>query len=127
METEATILPSGAIVQMRKPEASFAAPAGSMTGTHIRFDELTPNPATKRWAVMPKDGSQQIGTISWYGPWRKYCFFPMAATVFEEVCLREIGCFIEGETILHRRKKSSNAKLTSLPLAAGVERKENNE
>ena len=93
-------------------EATLPAPACSTTGTHIRFDELTPNPATKRWAVMPKDGSQQIGTVSWYGPWRKYCFFPMAATVFEQVCLKEIACFIEGQTQLHRTAKSSNGELS---------------
>jgi len=80
----------------------------STTGTHIRFDELTPNPATKRWAVMPRDGSAQIGGISWYGPWRKYCFIPMPNCTFEQVCLREIADFIDTQTRQHRMAKSSN-------------------
>ena len=78
----------------------LAAATGS--GTWIRFDELTPNPATKRWAVMPKDGSAQIGRVQWYGPWRKYCFMPVANTVFEQICLREIAAFCEDQTKLHR-------------------------
>lgn len=73
--------------------------------THITFEELTPNAATRRWAVMPKDRSQQIGGISWYGPWRKYCFFPMYQTVYEQVCLREIAAFCENQTKLHRAEK----------------------
>jgi hypothetical protein len=97
-------------VQKLCGQSELSATSGSTTGTHIRFDELTPNPATKRWAVMPKDGSQQIGTVSWYGPWRKYCFFPMAATVFEQVCLKEIACFIERQTQLHRTAKSPNVE-----------------
>lgn len=77
-----------------------------MTGTHIIFEEMTPNPATKRWAVMPKDRSPQIGGISWHGPWRKYCFMPGANCVFEEVCLREIADFCVTQTKLHREAKS---------------------
>lgn len=80
--------------------------------TWIRFDELTPNPATKRWAVMPTarhgalwciGGGRQIGVVKWYGPWRKYCFFPMAEAVYEQVCLRDIANFCEEETAKHRK------------------------
>ncbi len=74
----------------------------------IRFEELTPNPATKRWAVMPKDGSAQIGMVKWYGPWRKYCFQPSSNTVFEQVCLREIAQFCETETKSHIQGKATN-------------------
>lgn len=90
----------------RTPPGSVQ-PAGS--ATWIRFDELTPNPATKRWAVMPKDDGAQIGRVQWYGPWRKYCFMPMANTVFEQLCLREIAAFCEEQTKAHRKP---NDKLT---------------
>lgn len=72
------------------------------SATWIRFDELTPNPATKRWAVMPTDGSAQIGRVQWYGAWRKYCFMPIPNCVFEQMCLREIADFCENQTKLHR-------------------------
>ena len=71
----------------------------------IRFSKLTPNPATQRWAVMPVDGSGQIGLVQWYARWRKYCFFPMANTVYEQICLREIADFCERESKLHREKR----------------------
>ncbi len=75
------------------------------TGSFITFEPLTPNPSTKRWAVMSKDKGEQIGTVAWYGAWRKYCFMPAANTVFEQVCLRDIANFCENETKLHRLSK----------------------
>lgn len=94
-----------------KLKSPATSPAAHGSATWIRFDELTPNPATKRWAVMPKDGSAQIGMVSWYGPWRKYCFFPMASTVFEWVCLREIAEFCESQTVLHRLDKQLKPRI----------------
>lgn len=75
------------------------------TGKFITFEELAPNPGTKRWAVMNKESRIQIGTVSWYGAWRKYCFHPGPMTVFEEVCLRDIAEFCESETGKHRAAK----------------------
>lgn len=77
-----------------------------MNATYITFEELTPAPATKRWAVMSKDQRAQIGMVKWYGPWRKYCFFPMGNTVFEWVCLSEIADFCEAQTLVHRQAKT---------------------
>ena len=94
------------------PNAEPALAPASCSATWIRFDELTPNPATKRWAVMPQDGSQQIGMVKWYGPWRKYCFFPMPETVYEQVCLRDIARFCETETLKHQKAKPPNEKLS---------------
>lgn len=68
------------------------------TNMKVRFEELTPNPGTKRWDVMPVDGSQQIGTVQWYGPWKKYCFRAMASATFEQTCLRAIARFCKTET-----------------------------
>jgi len=86
-------------------EHSFAAPAGSATGTFIEFVPTAPNPKTKRWAVRSKDQGAQIGTVGWHGPWRKYCFMPLGNTVFEQVCLREVADFCEAETKRHREQK----------------------
>lgn len=36
-----------------------------------------------------------LGQVKWYGPWRKYCFFPNGATIFDKNCLTEIINFIE--------------------------------
>jgi len=75
-----------------------------MTESFIIFEQRKPKPKTKVWAVLSKDGGQ-IGTVCWYGPWRKYCFVPMDGTVFEQVCLREIAQFCENATRQHREDK----------------------
>ena len=73
--------------------------------TWITFEPRAPRPKTKVWAVLSKDGGLQIGLVSWYGPWRKYCFFPTECTVFEQVCLRQIAQFCETETKVHRETR----------------------
>lgn len=37
-----------------------------------------------------------LGTISWYGRWRQYTFFPAEDTIFNRTCMSEIATFIEG-------------------------------
>ena len=57
---------------------------------------------TKLWAVL---GAQDkvLGSIRWYAPWRKYCFYTLegGAMVFDVNCLREIADFCEAETRSH--------------------------
>lgn len=79
--------------------------------TYIQFVPLPPKPKTKVWAVRPRDGSPAIGEVKWHGPWRKYCFFPAADCLFEQVCLREIADFITTETAAHKaQSKIANPK-----------------
>jgi len=75
----------------------------------ICFVELAPNSKTKRWDIVPKQGGTSIGVVKWYGPWRKYCFFPESNTVLEEICLSDIGQFCANKTNLHRTAKSIEA------------------
>jgi len=74
-------------------------------GKWIYFEEHLPLPKhkTKRFNVITKDAGDSIGTVAWYGPWRKYCFFPHVNTVFEQDCLRDIADFIEKETKEHKK------------------------
>ncbi len=57
---------------------------------------------TKLWTVL---GAQDkvLGSIRWYAPWRKYCFYCSAlqCVVFDVNCLREIADFCEAETRSH--------------------------
>jgi hypothetical protein len=64
------------------------------------------NPKTKIWNVRSKDDSCLLGIVKWYGPWRKYSFFPNQnlSLVFEETCLTDIATFIKEETKLHKQK-----------------------
>lgn len=57
---------------------------------------------TRRWDVVTKGGEKEVGGIVlgrvfWWGAWRKYAFFPAAATLYEPTCLRDIATFIEDE------------------------------
>ncbi len=79
-----------------------------MEGTFITFEEIAPNPKTKRWAAVNKQTRGTVGTVVWYGPWRKYCFCPADNTVFEQVCMREIAQFIEDQTQAHRKSKTND-------------------
>lgn len=35
-------------------------------------------------------GDTLLGEIRWYGPWRRYCFYPHGQTIFDRNCLLEI-------------------------------------
>jgi hypothetical protein len=76
----------------------------------ITFDRL-PTPATRkteRWGIRAKDAGQYLGVISWWGPWRKYAFFPAPETLFEPTCLRDICAFID--QLMAARKETARAK-----------------
>lgn len=64
---------------------------------------------TKVFLIETKDGNQCIGKIKWYGPWRKYSFFPNPNTVWETDCLGEIVRFING-LMISRKLEKQNSK-----------------
>lgn len=67
----------------------------------IRFTVMeVPARLTKCWHVVTRSG-ETIGSVSWFGRWRKYAYFPINS-VYEEDCLREIASFIETKTREHR-------------------------
>lgn len=71
----------------------------------IEFVELAPKPKTKVWMVRTTDELHLvIGTVKWYGPWRKYCFFPAPDSVFEQDCLGHIASFIVERTKEHVKR-----------------------
>jgi hypothetical protein len=85
------------------------SPAIWTMGTYIVFRNLGRQytsrgvQKTNKYEVRTNDeNSTVLGTISWFSRWRKYAFDPLAKTVYEEVCLREIAQFIEEETRAYR-------------------------
>jgi len=74
-------------------------------GTHIKFVPAPPKPKTKVWWIVNKYDDGHIGTIGWYASWRKYSFYPLNNTVYEQVCLREIADFCENKTKEHKQSK----------------------
>lgn len=79
----------------------------------IRFDEdgKSASGKTSVWTVATMhdkaDSDEQysgLGAIKWYGAWRRYCFFPLGQTIFEQDCLRDIAAFCEKQTKAQRAK-----------------------
>jgi len=70
-----------------------------------------PKKKTKLWFVDIKGTTNCLGRIKWFSRWRKYGFFPIENTVYEEQCLRDISEFIERATKEHKQK-NKKSKLT---------------
>lgn len=73
----------------------------------IRFVQVPPSHLRKTdiWRVEAVDGGGLLGTVRWWGGWRRYCFFPEAGTLYEQDCLRDIAEFCEAETREYRQAK----------------------
>lgn len=52
---------------------------------------LKPGRKTREYSVLTRAQGAEIGRIGWYGPWRKFCFFPGPDTVWDAVCLVDIS------------------------------------
>jgi hypothetical protein len=78
---------------------------------------------TASWDVLSKHTGGLLGRVKWFGPWRKYSFFPAPNCVFEATCMREISQFIEDRTREHRASRMNSQTLvwgdTGKPVEAG--------
>ena len=74
-------------------------------GENVAFRRtgLSKSGRTAVWEVLGAPDDVHIGIVSWYGPWRQYCFFPADRTVFEKVCLAQIAQFCLELTTMHAR------------------------
>ena len=55
---------------------------------------------TRIWSV--DSNMTPLGQIRWYSNWRRYCFFPSNATLFDRNCLEQIIAFIDEQMRLHK-------------------------
>lgn len=66
---------------------------------HLYFNELrNDGKKTKLWEVTSIASDEVLGRISFWGAWRKYVYKPLAGTLYDASCLREIADFMESET-----------------------------
>ena len=75
---------------------------------YIGFRIKQVKPKTLVHEVFSKDNDETIGVVKWYPPWRHYCFFPCADTVFSDRCMLRIGEFVKSANEAHeeaRRKR----------------------
>ena len=62
---------------------------------------------TKLFLVTTKENSTPLGHIKWFSTWRKYGFYPLATTVFEADCLRDIMAFLN-KLMLEKKLEQQN-------------------
>ena len=96
----------------------------TVKGTFIQFvDEGIPSGMKTHIfrveSADPVEVTMILGTVKWYGQWRKYCFMPNGQTVYEQTCLREIADFCENMTTMHWTTASKSLLRTPVTVYVG--------
>ncbi len=75
--------------------------------SYINFSKMgmSTSGLTERWEVR-SEGNVQLGWISWFAAWRRYCFSPAPATIHDASCLREIADKCESLTLSQKGIKT---------------------
>lgn len=81
-----------------------------MENKFVNIEGVGPSPTKKTFIYAVKAKSDAIaaltlGTIKWYGAWRKYVFHPAEHTLFDHHCLREIAEVCDQLSQAFRKKK----------------------
>ena len=72
------------------------------------FREVPYKGKTKRFNIISKSSADILGRISWYSPWRQYCFTTFSDTVWNKDCLTTVETFIK--QLMNERKILSEGK-----------------
>ena len=72
---------------------------------YIYFVHIAKKSKTHVYECRNIKSGDRLGTISWFAPWRQYCFFPAAARVFNMGCLEDIKTFIKDSMEIHQINK----------------------
>jgi hypothetical protein len=64
----------------------------------IKFEQVLEERKTKTWIVRTIEGSAALGVVRWHSPWRRYAFFPVPETLYENQCLNDLATFLEDRT-----------------------------
>ena len=70
-----------------------------------------PKRKTTIFEIRNKRSGDMLGDVKWYGPWRQFCFFPLAGTVWSNGCLYDIKDVIAKAMDDRRRTKKGLAPL----------------
>lgn len=82
-----------------------------LVGKYMKAEIMPPekNRKTRSYCVREIGTGLLLGKISWYGPWRGYCFFPNHGTVFDGGCLRQIDEWLSDLTNAYKEAKKAGA------------------
>ena len=62
------------------------------------------------YTVKNKQSSVMLGTIKFYGAWRKFVFEPSEAVIFDASCLNDIITFLNNKTTDWRNSLNTNRR-----------------
>lgn len=62
------------------------------------------------YTVKNKQSDIVLGTIKFYGAWRKFVFEPSEAVIFDASCLNDIVFFLNDKTIDWRNSLNTSSK-----------------
>lgn len=76
---------------MTAVEEGAYANAELLPTRYLRFQRI-PKPGRKTmvWAIVSQSSGVKLGEIRWHAPWRQYCFYPSADTIFNMECMDDI-------------------------------------
>jgi len=78
----------------------------------IEFIQIPSIGVTKVFKCMNSEYGSFLGTVKWYGAFRKYSFFPNDNIVFETQCLKDIANFLDC-LMIERKIQKQNSQLTN--------------
>ncbi len=65
--------------------------------------DYLPKKITEVWEIRSLSDATLLGIVKWHAPWRCYSFYPMANTIFNSTCIKDILDFIN--KLMEARKK----------------------
>lgn len=68
---------------------------------YLDFSKVGDTGKTGVYRIASKSSGLTLGGISWYGPWRQYCFYANNETIFNRDCLHDIEDFLR--QLMHER------------------------
>lgn len=75
---------------------------------YLEFKQVPYEGKTKRFEIISKSQSVDLGIIKWNSNWRQYCFYPSDQTLWSRDCLKDIQDFLNN--LMEERKLNNRSK-----------------
>lgn len=70
---------------------------------YIHFENMNVKGKLPQYICLNNTSGAILAVVKWYSPWRQYCFFPLAETIFNTGCLDDVKDFIR--QLMEERKR----------------------
>lgn len=73
---------------------------------YVLKEEL-PTRKTPKYYIFNNNGVDILGEIKWFSSWRKFCFYPSEATIWDSKCLNDVMTLLDD---FNKNWKTKNKK-----------------